>query len=46
MRSSRDIIILSVAAAAKDNDSDQYNPKAAVILEKIAKTVIHKKSSL
>lgn len=34
------------AAAAKYNESQKNYPDAAVIIEKITKTVVHKKSSL
>ena len=34
------------AAAAKHDESQKNYPDAAVIFEKITKTVIHKKSSL
>lgn len=35
----------STVAAAKKYYCDKYDPDAAVILEKVAKTVIHNKSS-
>lgn len=37
--------VSSTVAAAKNYDCDKYDPDATVILEKIAKTVIHNKSS-
>lgn len=47
MKSKPLLYILSVTATAEDYYGNKDYPKAAVILEKIAKTVIiHKKSSL